>query len=62
VYATDLWKVFINGENAIRLTSNAGSETRPQFPKDGNWIAFTAQYDGNTDIFLVSKNGGKPKY
>ncbi|MFT5257496.1 MAG: tricorn protease [Arenicella sp.] len=61
VYAADLWKVSINGGNAIRLTSDSGSETSPQFSKDGNWIAFTAQYDGNTDVFLVSKNGGEPK-
>jgi tricorn protease len=61
VYAADLWKVSINGGNAIRLTSDDGSETSPQFSKDGNWIAFTAQYDGNTDVFLVSKNGGEPK-
>jgi tricorn protease len=61
VYAADLWKASINGGNAVRLTSDNGSESNPQFSKDGNWIAFTAQYDGNTDVFLVSKNGGEPK-
>jgi tricorn protease len=61
VYAADLWKVSLNGGNAVRLTSDDGYETDPHFSKDGNWIAFTAQYDGNTDVFLVSKNGGEPK-
>jgi tricorn protease len=61
VYAADLWKVSLNGGNAIRLTSDDGSETNPQFSKDGKWIAFTAEYDGNIDVFLVSINGGEPK-
>ncbi|WP_299672549.1 S41 family peptidase [uncultured Polaribacter sp.] len=61
VYATDLWKASLNGGNAIRLTSDEGYESDPHFSKDGKWIAFTAQYDGNTDVFLVSANGGEPK-
>ena len=61
VYAADLWKVPLNGGNAIRLTSDDGVESNPQFSKDGKWIAFTAQYDGNTDVFVVSINGGEPK-
>ena len=61
VYAADLWKVSLNGGNAVRLTSDDGPETSPQFSNDGKWIAFTAQYDGNIDVFLVSKDGGEPK-
>ncbi|MGK0453186.1 MAG: tricorn protease [Paraglaciecola sp.] len=61
VHASDLWKVSLDGGNAIRLTSDEGYETNPQFSKDGKWIAFTAQYDGNTDVFIVSVNGGEPK-
>jgi len=61
VYAADLWKASLNGGNAIRLTSDEGYETNPHFSKDGKWIAFTAQYDGNTDVYLVSINGGEPK-
>jgi tricorn protease len=61
VYAADLWKAPLNGGNAIRLTSDEGYETNPHFSKDGKWIAFTAQYDGNTDVYLVSINGGEPK-
>jgi tricorn protease len=61
VYAADLWKVSLNGGNAIRLTSDEGYESNPRFSKDGKWVAFTAQYDGNTDVYVVSTNGGEPK-
>ena len=61
VYAADLWKAPLTGGDAIRLTSDEGSESNPQFSKDGKWIAFTAQYDGNTDVFVVSIDGGEPK-
>ncbi|TMM31922.1 protease [Polaribacter aestuariivivens] len=61
VYGADLWKAPLNGGNAIRLTSDEGSESSPRFSKDGKWIAFTAQYDGNTDVYIVSSNGGEPK-
>lgn len=61
VYGADLWKAPLNGGNAIRLTTDNGYESSPQFSKDGKWIAFTAQYDGNTDVFIVSANGGEPK-
>ena len=61
VYAADLWKVPIKGGNAIRLTSDDGYESNPKFSKDGQWVAFTAQYDGNIDVYVVSINGGEPK-
>jgi tricorn protease len=61
VYANDLWKTSINGGTAIRLTSDDGYESNPHFSNDGKWIAFTAQYDGNIDIFIVSSEGGEPK-
>lgn len=61
VYGADLWKVPINGGNAVRLTSDEGDESNPQFSKDGKWIAFTAEYDGNTDIYIVAAIGGEPK-
>ena len=54
VYANDLWKVPIQGGNAIRLTSNEGAESSPHFSQDGKKIAFTAQYDGNTDVYTLS--------
>jgi tricorn protease len=61
VYGADLWKASLQGGNATRLTSNIGLESDPHFSKDGNWIAFTAQYDGNSDVYLVAAKGGEPK-
>lgn len=61
VYANDLWKVPKTGGNAIRLTSNEGEETLPHFSPDGKYIAFTAEYDGNTDVYLIPTEGGEPK-
>jgi len=61
VYANDLWKCSLQGGNAIRLTSNEGLESSPHFSNDGKTIAFTAQYDGNTDIYTIPATGGEPK-
>ena len=61
VYADDLWKVPISGGNAERLTSNEGYEFAPHFSNDGKWIAFTAEYDGNSDVYVIAAEGGEPK-
>ena len=61
VYANDLWKVAKSGGSAIRLTSNEGEETLPHFSPDGKQIAFTAEYDGNTDVYLIPSEGGDPQ-
>jgi tricorn protease len=61
VYANDLWKASINGGTALRLTSDDGYESNPHFSNDGKMIAFTAQYDGNVDVFVVPSEGGEPK-
>lgn len=61
VYANDLWQVDRTGGNAIRLTSNEGEESNPHFSNDEQWIAFSAQYDGNTDVYIIPANGGSPK-
>ncbi|CAL2082883.1 Tricorn protease homolog [Tenacibaculum sp. 190524A05c] len=61
VYANDLWKASLNGGDAIRLTSDDGYESNPHFSNDGKMIAFTAQYDGNTDVFVIPSEGGEPK-
>jgi tricorn protease len=60
-FAGDLWSVSRTGGDAIRLTSGVGVETDPQFSPDGSLIAFTGQYDGNTDVFVVPATGGIPK-
>ena len=51
VFASDLWSVPRSGGEAKRLTTGSGVESNPFFSPDGNWIAFTGQYDGNTDVF-----------
>ncbi|MGB5822015.1 MAG: PDZ domain-containing protein [Saonia sp.] len=61
VYANDLWKTPVTGGNAIRLTSNEGYESSPHFSPDGKQIAFTAEYDGNVDVFTIPSEGGEPK-
>ena len=53
-YAGDLWIVAREGGNATRLTAAPGVETDALFSPDGNQIAFTGQYDGNTDVYTVS--------
>lgn len=60
-YAGDLWTVSRNGGDAKRLTAGVGIETNPYFSPDGNWVAFTGEYDGNTDVYLIPATGGVPK-
>ncbi len=60
VYANDLWLASRSGGDAWRLTSNEGAETLPHFSPDGTKIAFTAQYDGNTDVYVIPFEGGQP--
>ncbi|UCF40672.1 MAG: PD40 domain-containing protein [Gemmatimonadota bacterium] len=59
-YANDLWVVPRTGGTATRLTAFQGSESDPQFSPDGRWVAFSGEYDGNTDVFVVSAEGGEP--
>jgi tricorn protease len=60
-YAGDLWIVAREGGNATRLTAAPGVETDPVFSPDGSQVAFTGQYDGNTDVYTVSASGGVPR-
>ncbi len=61
VYANDLWIVDKNGGSSKRLTSNEGSESNPHFAPDGSVIAFSGQYEGNTDVYTVPVQGGVPE-
>ena len=61
VYANDLWKVDRSGGEAIRMTTNEGYESLPHFSPDEKWIAFTGQYGGNTDVYVIPSEGGSPK-
>src|SRR5438874_9072765 len=60
-HAGDLWSVPRTGGEAKRLTVGTGQETNPHFSPDGQWIAFTGQYDGNTDVYVVPVAGGVPR-
>src|SRR6185437_2121748 len=60
-YAGDLYTASANGGIARRLTSHPGYEMFPHFSPDGKWIAFTGQYDGNTEIYVIPAEGGEPR-
>jgi tricorn protease len=60
-YAGDLYTVSSQGGIARKLTTDAGYEMFAHFSPDGKRIAFTAQYDGNTEVYLMPSEGGIPK-
>src|ERR1044072_2388209 len=60
-YAGDLWAVGRDGGEASRLTTGVGREFSPLFSPDGQWIAFTGEYDGNVDVYVMPANGGVPR-
>ncbi|MCE2616145.1 S41 family peptidase [Phocaeicola oris] len=59
-YGGDLYKAPIHGGEAVRLTSHVGYEMFARFSPDGKSIAFTGQYDGNTEVYLIPASGGEP--
>ena len=59
-YAGNLYSVGINGGKAVKLTSHVGYESFPKISPDGKTIAFTAQYDGNTEVYTMPIEGGEP--
>lgn len=61
VHANDIWVVGRNGGSAVRLTTSQGAETDPAFSPDGELIAFSGQYGGNTDVYVMPSKGGQPK-
>ncbi len=60
VYAGDIWIVPKTGGAATRLSSPAGEESFPRFSPDGSKLAYSADYDGNTDVYVVPTAGGEP--
>ncbi len=60
VYGGYLWTVPRGGGEARQLTTG-GHEGLPAFSPDGNWIAFTGQYDGNIDVYVMPADGGEPR-
>jgi len=57
----NLWAVPRSGGAAIRLTSEAGRDLSPQFSPDGRWIAFTGEYQGNRDVYVMPSAGGSAR-
>ncbi len=60
-YAGSLYTVKSSGGTARKLTGHEGYEMFPRFSPDGKHIAFTGQYDGNTEVFIIPAEGGEPK-
>ena len=61
VYGGDLWSVSREGGAAERLTAGTGTKSRPFFSPDGREIAFTANFDGNLDVYIIPAAGGVPR-
>ena len=57
----DLWKYDIGTGYTTRLTTHAGMETNPAISPDGSQVVFTGQYEGPTELYIMSINGGVPK-
>ena len=60
-YAGDLWSARLDGTGVVRLTTADGDEASPAFSPDGRFVAFTGNYDGNADVYVVAAGGGVPK-
>ncbi len=60
-YAGDLWKSDFDGQNVVRLTAHPGLEQFPKFSPDGSMIAFTGQYDGDDQVYVIPSQGGEPR-
>ena len=57
----DLWRANANGGTAVRLTTHPEVESSPILSPDGKWIAFQANYDGPSEVYMMSITGGSPK-
>lgn len=60
-YGGDIWSASTSGGTATRLTAHPGQEIFPRFSPDGKWIAFTGQYDGDEQVYVMPSQGGPPR-
>ncbi len=60
-YGGDIWTASTGGGLASRVTAHPGQELFPKFSPDGKWIAFTGQYEGDEQVYVVPAEGGVPK-
>jgi tricorn protease len=61
IYGGDIWLVSREGGDAIRLTSGTGAKAYPKFSPEGSQIAFSAEYEGKTNVYVVPSTGGVPR-
>lgn len=61
VYAGDIWRAPLAGGPAFRLTAHPGLELFPKLSPDGKWIAFSAEYTGTRQVWLMPAWGGTPR-
>ena len=61
VYAGDIYTADISGGTAMRLTSHEGIELFPKFSPDGSQIAFSAEYNGTRQLYVMPATGGEPR-
>ncbi len=61
MYANNIWVVERAGGTARRLTSFQGATFNPKFSPDGQWLAFSGDYAGNTDVYVMPASGGEPR-
>ena len=59
-YAGDLFTAPLAGGEAKRLTSHIGYEMFARYSPDGKTIAFTGEYDGNREVYVIPAKGGEP--
>ncbi|MEM1081428.1 MAG: PDZ domain-containing protein [Pseudomonadota bacterium] len=60
-YGGDLWSVPSSGGTAVRLTSHPGLELFAKFSPAGDQIAFTGQYAGSEQVYVMSAIGSEPE-
>ena len=61
MYGGDLWLAPSGGRRRGGSTNHPGRELFPKFSPDGKWIAFTGEYDGNFNVYVMSAEGGQPR-
>lgn len=60
-HAGDIWLVGKQGGLAQRVSTPRGEETFPRFSPDGTQLAFSGNYDGNVDVYVMPTGGGVPR-
>lgn len=61
LYAGDLWTAARDGSQPRRLTAQKGRKASPYYSPDGQWIAFSADYDGSQSVYILPREGGMPR-